>query len=507
MQKTKNITIVYTSDVHGKISSFDFVFQNKKSPSLSRLSTYLKYINKPDVLIDNGDVLQGSPLMDYTRKFNLPNPISKSLNLLFYDFFIPGNHDFNYGLNHLNNFINHQLATTLCSNILNEQGKPYFKPYEIREIKGVKIGFIGAITAYIPIWEKEEHIKGLTFTSAYESVKKYSELIKDKVDAIVVSYHGGYEKDLNTGKLIGRPSIENEGYHIFEIPEVDVLLCGHQHMPTVFHKGLKSTIQTSNQATNFGLIELTFDQHHQLIKNETSLIKNDFEIDQTFEDSFQTLVDATNQSLDESIGIIQSDMKIHDQFLDRLNNHVFFQFINMIQMKLTHADISLASLPNDALGLSKSVTKRELAANFVYVNALVKMEITGQILKKALEQNANYLTIENDEIVINQAYINPKLEHYNFDIYDGINYTYKVSNPVGERIVELTYKDKPIKDTDTLTICLNSYRANGGGNFFMFTEGKVIETIEISYVDIMVDYIKKHPQLMMVSKNQFKVIL
>jgi 2',3'-cyclic-nucleotide 2'-phosphodiesterase/3'-nucleotidase len=503
----KKISIIYTSDVHGQISTYDFVFQNNNKSGLSRLSTFLKQYKNDYILIDNGDILQGSPFLNYCRENQLIDPLSKSINLLSYDYFIPGNHDFNYGLDYLDKFINGIHATTLCSNILQSNKTPYYKPYEIKEINGIKIGIIGATTAYIPKWEKPEHIKDLTFISAYESVKKYCHMIKDEVDAIIVSYHGGYEKDLKTGDLLCRPSIENEGYHIFEIPEVDVLLCGHQHLPTVFKKGLKTTIQPANQASSFGLIELTFDKENKLIKNDVQLIKNDFDIDQDYENKFSKLIHATNQSLDESIGQILCDMKIHDQFLDRLNNHIFFQFINMIQRELTHADISLASLPNDALGLSKCVTKRELAANFVYVNALVKMEITGEILKTALEKNSNYLTLKDGNIVVNPSYIHPKLEHYNFDIYDGINYTYKVSNPIGKRVIELTYHKKPIKDSDTLTICLNSYRANGGGDFFMFTKGKVIEVYEISYVDIMVDYIKKHPQLMMVSKNQFKTII
>lgn len=506
MQKNTCIHILYTSDIHGQISTYNFVNKNNNSASLSRFSTYVNQMEGHVLLLDNGDVLQGSPLMDYARNHYLKNPVSESFNLINYAFYTLGNHDFNYGKKELNAFIKNTHATCLCANILDDEQNPIFAPYAIKEIAGIKLGIIGVTTSYIPHWEKPEHIKGMHFVSAYDTVEKYTSILKSMTDAIIVLYHGGYEKDLETGQPIGRPTTENEGYHIFEIPEVDVLLCGHQHQPTVYQKGLKSTIQTANQALNFGQIDLTFDHSAKLIKNHARLIKNNFDADVYFESQFKDIIDQTDQSLDETIGEIACDMHISDQFLDRKNNHIFFQFINMIQKRLTGADISLASLPNQALGISKKVTKRELAANFIYVNAIVKMEITGKTLKQALERNAMYFDTKNDDIIINNQYMHPKLEHYNFDIYDGINYTYKISNPMGKRLIQLTYNGEPVKDDDTFTLCLNSYRANGGGDFEMFTHGKVIEVYDIEYVDLMVSYIKKHPELNMKSHDQFKVI-
>jgi len=506
MHKHIKISIVYTSDVHGKLISYDFITKNDKTPSLSRFYTYIKSIDNPILLLDNGDILQGSPLLDMTRDLNTTNPVSKAFNLIQYDFYTLGNHDFNYGQSYLKNFIENTHANLLCANILNDENKPYFKPYAIKEIKGIKIGIIGVTTAITPLFEKKAHLKGMHFIKAYDAVKKYSEEIKDKTDAIIVLYHGGYEKDLKTLKPKGKSSVENEGYAIFHMPEIDCLLCGHQHETTLYKYNLKSTIQTASEVNNFGQVDLIFNEHKKIIDNEPKIIKNNFEPDLNFEKLFIPLTQKTDQYLDKIIAHIKIDMTIKDQFLARKNNHVFFQFINMIQKNITQSDISLASLPNFALGISKAVTQREIAANFVYVNAIVKMEITGKILKEALEKNACYFSIDNHEIVINKNYLYPKLQHYNFDIYDGINYTYNISNPLGKRLVECKFNHKDVSDSDVFTICLNSYRANGGGDFHMFTKGKILKTYDVDYVNLMLNYIKKHPQLMMVSNNQFKVI-
>ena len=508
MKTSKIIKIIYTSDIHGQISAFDFIRQKSNNRSLSRFSSYLKTIKDPYVLIDNGDVLQGSPMLDYAREHTLENPVSKAMNYLGYDYYTLGNHDFDYGKITLYDYIDTNHATLLCCNVLDNNDNPIFKPYDIKEIDGIKLGFIGATTQYIQIWEPSEHIEGMHFISADDAIKKYVDQIKSDVDAIIVFYHGGYERDFHTGDSIGMDNGENEGYSIFEISDIDCLLTGHQHHSSIFNEDLRATIQTSSHAVNFGEISLFFDaKKHKLEKIEPVLINNTYQPDEFLEQSINDLVSDTNSSLDDVIATINCDMHINDPFEARKNNHLFFSFINMIQQKITNTDISAVMLPNDAIGLSRNVTKREISSNFGYVHKLVTMEISGKTLKTALEQNANYFSCYNGEIGVNQAYINPKLQHYNFDIYDGISYTYKVSNKPGKRLLHATYKNEPIDDDKIYTICLNSYRANGGGNFPMFTEGKIIEEFEISYVDTMVEYIKNHPHLKMVPKNQFKVIV
>ncbi len=508
MKTNKIIKIIYTSDIHGQISAFDFIRQKPNIPSLSRFSNYLKTVKDSYILIDNGDVLQGSPMLEYAREQHLENPVSTAMNALNYNYFTLGNHDFNYGKDVLDEYIQSNNAQLLCCNITDIQNNPLYKPYEIKEIDGIRLGFIGALTQYIPHWEKPENIKGMQFISAKDAIKKYVDEIKNQVDAIIVFYHGGYERDLQTGKPIGLNNGENEGSSIFEIPEIDCLLTGHQHHASVFINKMKATIQTSSHASNFGEITMFFHKKtRKLEKIAPVLVNNTFAIDNSFEQKFDDLVFEVNKSLDDIIATINCNMHIDDSFEARKNNHLFFSFINMIQQKVTGTNISAATLPNDAIGLSKNVTKREVSSNFGYVHKLVVLEITGSILKSALEKNAEYFSIDHGEIVVNPSYVEPKLQHYNFDIYDGINYTYKISNPMGQRLVDVTYNNEPIDDDKTYTICLNSYRANGGGDYFMFTEGKVIEEFEISYVEMMIEYIKNHPQLKMVPKNQFKVIV
>ena len=152
------IKILYTTDTHGRLSAYDFLNKNYGAFGLSRLSSYLNKLTFPYLLLDNGDSLQGSPLLDYTRKNNLTNPVAKVFNALNYDYVTIGNHDFNYGLPYLQAFQEQLKSEILCANIY-QNNKPFFKPYAIHELSGLRIGIIGLITEYTPFWEKPSHIR------------------------------------------------------------------------------------------------------------------------------------------------------------------------------------------------------------------------------------------------------------------------------------------------------------------------------------------------------------
>src|SRR5699024_120524 len=98
------------------------------------------------------------------------------------------------------------------------------------EIEGIRVGIIGTTTHYIPHWELPQHYEGLAFKDAFETTQYYAKLLRPQVDVLVVAYHGGYESDLETGQPLEELTGENQGARMLaEIPEIDVLLTGHQH--------------------------------------------------------------------------------------------------------------------------------------------------------------------------------------------------------------------------------------------------------------------------------------
>ncbi len=518
MKREFNLQIMTTSDTHGYVYPLYYGNNSRTGNGLTRVARIIKKHRKRNsLLIDLGDSIQGSPLL-YFHQLNrkkYPNPVARVFNHLNYDLFIPGNHDFNYGRNYLFDFIEQLDAETICGNILTDSGKPVFgKKYKIIEFEeGPKICIIGLTTQYIPNWENPQNIKGYIFENVVESAKKIIAEVKRGFvcDLFIVAYHGGFERDIYTGAEFIKDTGENLGYRLLsEIPEIGVLLTGHQHREIALeHQGV-AIIQPGGNAADLGVVEVDFELHEgnwQVVSKRAELLAaKDYESDIETEDLCMEVESANQKFLDQPIGIVAADnLKVDDLFQARLHKHPIVSFINRIQLDASGADISSTSLANNVTGFEKEITIRNVLSTYIYPNTLVVVEITGSRLKAYLERNAEYFVIDNDEIIVNPRFSYPKMQHYNYDMFDGIDYKISVSKPMGERVEEVKFKGKAIKDDDRFSLVLNSYRASGGGDFEMLEGLKVIKEIPFDIAELMIDYIRKNKRIKLAEVNNIQV--
>src|SRR5216117_1715284 len=104
---TAHIVIVATTDVHGRVFGWDYVRDAAAPGGLSRAATALETLRAryPGtlVLVDAGDLLQGTPFATFYGRYDKrqPQPVVEALNALQYDVVTPGNHDFDFGVDFL----------------------------------------------------------------------------------------------------------------------------------------------------------------------------------------------------------------------------------------------------------------------------------------------------------------------------------------------------------------------------------------------------------------------
>lgn len=97
--------IIYTSDVHGYLFPTDYLDRNiKKKGYISFIDQINSYRDENTILLDAGDILQGSSLAYYLEKENNPELMADILNEFKIDYYTLGNHDFNYGYAYLKKF-------------------------------------------------------------------------------------------------------------------------------------------------------------------------------------------------------------------------------------------------------------------------------------------------------------------------------------------------------------------------------------------------------------------
>ncbi|EOP66377.1 bifunctional metallophosphatase/5'-nucleotidase [Bacillus cereus] len=518
------LNILLTSDIHGTVYPIHYQDNSQADIGLAKISTLIKKERSQNtnvLLIDNGDFIQGTPFTYHyaTYEKNMENPMSLLANYLEYDIAIIGNHEFNYGMDILNNAVATANFPYLSANILDKNRKePYFgKPYITKHIESnIKIAILGVTTHYIPHWEQAHHIKDLQFEDAFETTKKWVSYIRkhEKPDLLVVAYHGGFERDLQTGVPTEVLTGENQGYAMcHEIEGIDILLTGHQHRE-IAHTVINGVtiLQTGCNGHSVGKVTVTFEKAEQKwVKKESYselLPVQGIAADQDVLSLVANYEEKTQNWLDQPIGLIYGDMQISDAMQTRLQDHPFIEFINKIQMDIANVSISCTSLfHNTSPGFPKHVTMRDIVSNYIYPNTLKVIRITGADIKDALELSASYFTLKADgSIIVTPTYIEPKPQHYNYDMWEGISYVLNISKPIGERVESLQYKGAPLNINEEYDVVMNNYRASGGGNFFMFQNKLVVKDIPTDMSELIANYISKHKRIEATVNHNWKVI-
>ena len=151
-------------------------------------------------------------------------------------------------------------------------------------------------------------------------------------------------------------------------------------------------------------------------------------------------------------------------------------------------------LANDIAGFKEKVSTRDIIATYPFPNTLVVFNITGKNLKLAMERSAEYFAYDADgKLTISDKFLSPKVEHYNYDYFAGVDYKIDPSKPIGSRIVKLEYQGKPVTDKQMLTLCLNNYRASGAGEYPMYKECTIAKEINIEMVELLMEYFRINP--------------
>lgn len=244
-QETVSLTILHTNDLHGIILPFEE--EGKMVGGFSRISTLVQEVRQEEehvLLVDGGDtIMEDQHLMaNYFRG----EPVTRIMNQIGYDLAIPGNHDFEFGLDILAQRVGEADFTYLAANIVAAENPneaaleltSQMGPYAILSVQGVRIGFLGLTQ---PLHE----FSGIRIEDTVRMAQEYVPQIREQADLVVVLTHQELERD----------------YEIVDTVEgIDILLAAHEH-DIVFEHGLMRNdtliAKTSAWGREVGRIDLT----------------------------------------------------------------------------------------------------------------------------------------------------------------------------------------------------------------------------------------------------------
>ncbi len=506
-----NLTIITTTDVHGYIFPIDYTTKRPVNYGLAKIAPLIEKIRKENnhvLYFDCGDTIQGSPLEYYYGLVdNSIDPTIDAMNYLKCDAMTIGNHDFNFGRKVLDRAIAQANFPFTSANIVKKGTKdPFFgKGYAIYDVDGLRVAYLALTTKLIPLWEEAEYISDLDFLDPVEVAKAYIPKLKKMADLVIIGYHGGLERDPQSGEQISELNGENQGYEMITTLEgVSAYIFGHQHKTFATKVKEVPVVMAASHGKVLGRIDLklSFDGRWNVKSSEAQLIDPDERSKELLhrERPYQITV---QKWLDEIVGESLGDFYIEDVMYGRTHETALVNLINDVQLYYSKAEISATSIFSPEVHGWKrgTIKRRDIMGVYIFSNTLKVFELTGLEIKEMIEHSASYFALQDNEIVPSGD-----LAGYKYLIFKGISYTVDLTRPSGKRVTKLEKDGKSLEFDKKYTIAVNSYQAGGNGGYTMFIGKRPVKEIKIQVVELIIDYIKEKHFIEPKIENYWSVI-
>ena len=554
---TLDLRLMETTDIHVYLMNYDY-YRDRQDDSVGLVKTASLIQAARDeatnsLLVDNGDLIQGNPMGDFIVERGLAegdtHPVYKAMNLLDYEVGNIGNHEFNYGLEYLDQALAGAEFPYVSANVFHaDTGENYFDPYVIKDYTltasdgsqhDVKIGYIGFVPPQIMQWDKR-HLDGtLTATDIVEAAEKYvPEMKAEGADLVVAMAHSG----LTTAPAVGGD--ENAAYYLTDVPDIDVILSGHAHRvfpgpdfedePEIDNakgavKGVPA-VMPGFWANHLGIVDLTLQQvdgEWQVVDSQSEARPISERVDGatvSLVDSYQPILDAvaeehesTRAWLNEPFGQAAAPIS---SFFALVQDDPSIQIVTDAQTWYTERLVQgteLDGLPLLSAGAPFKAGRggaddytdvpagplafKNVADLYLYPNTVKVMKISGVDVREWLEMSAGQFNQIDPGSTEPQSLINTDFPTYNFDVLDGVTYEIDVTQPArydkggnlidadARRIVNLAYNGEPVSDDQEFLVVSNNYRASGGGNFPGITADKIVIDAPDANRDVLAGYI------------------
>ncbi len=509
------LRVLATTDIHMHLLGHNYVTdQPTGTNGLAGIATLVKQARAEAlasgsacVLLDNGDVIQGTIIGDMfaSRPVTPAHPLVLCLNALRYDAIGLGNHDLDFGLPYLGQ-ISRQLDMPMVSTNLDLQGDHAIKstalihcdqPKPDGTNRLVRVGILSLLPAKTAIWNRhvlEGHASLLPSLPCLQAA--IADLKTRGAQVIILLAHLGIGGE-------GTDTDENALTYA-QIPGIDAIVAGHTHrrFPEGDHTDLaqvdlvqvdpdratiaqRPCVMPGSAASDLAVLDLTLSQDHNgrwSVLNHTGALRSN---------TTKTKPDADITALCAPAHIAARTYLSHPVGHTPVTLHNYFSLImptpiaaltarakaQVVRNALAATDDAntplLASVaahtaggrggPDNYVCIARgSVLRRHIAGLSPFANQIWAVRMTGADLLAMLENTARiFQTLLPDQP--DQQLISPSVPAFNFDTVFGVEYLIDPTKPPGVRISHLTHQGRPIAPDDPFILATNQFRAAGGG--------------------------------------------
>ena len=482
--------IVHSNDVHGAIAGY---------ANMAALAAEYESQGAKVIVADAGDFSQGKVEVSSNKGLNAV----KMMNAAGYDIATLGNHEFDYGYAQLKENLKEATFSTICCNILDENGKPAFEGSKVFDIDGLKVGFIGVNTPESQTKANPALIKGLTWLAGDDMVKavqaEADKLKADGTDVIVVLSHLGVDSE----------SKPNRSTDLWAgLKGVDFIIDGHSH--TVMEKGDNNgPIQSTGTAfENVGVIVID-NATKKIEKNMLVKVTEDSAKDEAVAKAAQDITDAINAEY--GTVFAKSEVELNgdrsyntktDLYGNRdgetnLGDLITDSMVWSVKKTggVTVDEKNIVAVTNGggirAAIKAGDVTKKDVNTVLPFGNTIAVVYVTGAELLEALEAS----TYCSPDSAIGGF---PQVSGINYTVdaskaYDANDTTYPGSTYYGPKTINRVTIDsingQAFDAKATYAVITNNFLAAGGDTYYAFASASAQFDTGIPLDEALMDYI------------------
>ncbi|MDD3149478.1 MAG: bifunctional UDP-sugar hydrolase/5'-nucleotidase [Candidatus Gastranaerophilales bacterium] len=460
------LTILHTNDTHGRLMPIDYSKNQKDVGGIARrayLFEKIKNTTQNLLILDAGDFGQGT--IFYKLYGGVPD--IKIMEKIGYEFIALGNHEFDKGIEHLENLLKTSDIEILCANI-EFKDNPYLnsrvKKYAIKDYNGFKIGIIGVITNELE--SITNNLQRIEISNSAKIIKEITEEIDDKTNLIIVLSHCGISGDLAIAR-------KNDA--------IDVIIGGHTHtkLTTPIIENNVIITQAGEFGLNVGRIDLK-EENDKVADFYYSLIPINSAIPENSE---------TAKELEPYQAEVQ---KYENEIIGQLNNNADAR-LNQIRTGITDisdliADAIKSKYNADIVIMNSgsyrihkimekgNVSRADIMTLLPFENKIVIADVNGENILKALEKSVRYLPEPRSSFLQT----------------NGIDYTIDLTKNYKNRISNVKIKGEPIDLKKYYKIALSDYIFYGGDNFCEFKKAKNVQLTDDLLQNLVIEYFEKY---------------
>ncbi|HKU60441.1 MAG TPA: 5'-nucleotidase C-terminal domain-containing protein [Gemmatimonadales bacterium] len=473
-----HLVLVATTDAHGHATAWDYLAHRPYPGGLVRVATAVDSLRRrypgQVVVLDAGDLLQGSPLAEYRRRAGPqdPDPLIEAMNLVGYDAATPGDRDLQVGMDALRQEVGAAAFPWVSANLrLEPAGTPAFQPSAVVQRQGVRVGITGFTTPGAAVWNRGR-LRGTRVVRLEEAAGPVLTGLRRDADVVVALVHAG---------LGGASSYDTTGIGpeqgaaaIAGLPvRPDLVVLGHSH------RAIRDTtlggvhfVQPKPDALELAVVHLDLvrQQNRWRIVRVRSepLDLSGVGPSALLEQRLAPLHAAAQAWVDQPLGLAPAPLP---STAIRAQPAPLLDFVLETERRASGAQLASAAPGDLRAGLPADTVRRsDLLRLYPGDRTLVALRLTGPQLRSYLEWSARYFRVDPaGRISLDDAGAGS-----DYEVVRGARYDIDLTRPVGDRIRNLSVGGRPLADGDSVTLALDQRRATGAGGYGMLRGAPVV---------------------------------